>query len=328
MPFQWTAWEFLDAQGHTRGWLGNIARMRAEMAPPLAWVSPYLVVSYAVLVVARVVHWLRTRRAEPVDFLLLLGGLIFAAYFIKLAANFPKYHVGMLPFWCAALAWWLIDWLRAAPRVERLLYLAALVAAVAVFHARVADAWMWTPTLVWRETVWMPALLIFVPAAAAVLVPSWRPDAPRLVAALLVLYVGWALPVDAVQARAPFSTSYYYGTHGQREAAAMLDALGYDGAWVGPKEIAWYARNQNFIDADTFWWLVIAERMPFNGQVLGYDVGVVIPWTMDPDVRWFFAEQLVPRYEPVAEVDNYAAWRKRAPDAPTHALTESELDAP
>src|SRR4051794_16376349 len=43
MPFQWTAWELFDASKYTRSWLGDAARMRDELAPALAWTSPYLV---------------------------------------------------------------------------------------------------------------------------------------------------------------------------------------------------------------------------------------------------------------------------------------------
>src|SRR5205807_6569345 len=69
MPFQWTAWELFDASKYTRSWLGDLVRMRGELAPPLVWTSPYLVVAFGAVAVARAAHWLRTRQAEPVDFL-------------------------------------------------------------------------------------------------------------------------------------------------------------------------------------------------------------------------------------------------------------------
>jgi len=308
MPFQWTAWELLDASKYTRSWLGDLSRMRGELAPPLVWTSPYLIAAFGALALGRGASWLRTRRAEPVDFLILLGGLIFAAYFIKLAANFPKYHVGMMPFWSAALAWWVVDWVCASRWWERLLYLVNFGAAALYFQSAVRDNWMWTNALVWDVSVLGPALVLFVLAAAAAVVPAWRPISARLVALLLLSYLGWAVPVDAAQARADYSTSYYYGTRGQRQAAALLNALHYDGPWVGPKEVAWYARNKQYIDADTFWWLVLADGLRFDGKVLGYDVAVVLPWTMDPEVRNFFWDQLERRYDPIAEVEDYTAW--------------------
>jgi hypothetical protein len=294
--------------------------MRGELAPPLVWTSPYLIAAFGALALGRGASWLRTRRAAPVDFVLLLGGLIFAAYFIKLAANFPKYHVGMMPFWSAALAWWVVDWMCATRRWERLLYLVGFGAAALYFQAAVRDNWMWTNALVWDVPVLGPALVLFLLAATAAVVPAWRPISARLVALLLLLYLGWAVPVDAAQARADYSTSYYYGTRGQRQAAAVLDALDYDGPWVGPKEVAWYARNKQYIDADTFWWLVLADGLRFEGKVLGYDVAVVLPWTMDPEVRNFFWDQLERRYDPIAEVDDYTAWVRHDYPRPRQAL--------
>jgi hypothetical protein len=129
-----------------------------------------------------------------------------------------------------------------------------------------------------------------------------------LAGTLAALFVGWAVAVNGTQARADYSTNYYYGTRGQREAAAVLNGLGYDGPWIGAKEVAWYARNQMYIDADTFWWLVIAEGLRFEGQALGYDVRVVVAWTTDPDVRYFFWENLGSRYVQVAEAADYTVW--------------------
>jgi hypothetical protein len=314
MPFQWTAWELFDASKYTRSWLGDAARMRGELAPALAWASPYLVGAFGALVVARGAAWSRTRRAEPVDLLVLLGVVIFAAYFIKLAANFPKYHVGMLPFWSAALAWWLVDWLGAVEGRARLALAAGGAAACGYFLATVGDAWQWAPTLVWEPPIILPALALFVAAAAAVVLagrPALGALAGGLVAPLLLLFVGWGLAVTATQAGAAYSTNYYYGTRGQREAAAALDALGYDGTWIGAKEVAWYARNQRYVDADTFWWLVIVDGLRFDGTLLGEEVRVLVPWTTDPEVRNFFWRQLDGPYEQVGPISDYTVWVRR-----------------
>jgi 4-amino-4-deoxy-L-arabinose transferase-like glycosyltransferase len=314
MPFQWLAWELFDASKYTRSWLGDPVRMRGELAPGLAWASPYLVGAFGALVVARVAAWTRTRRAEPVDLLIVLGGVIFAAYFIKLAANFPKYHVGMLPFWSAALAWWLVDWLSALEGRARLALAAGAALACGYFLATVGDAWQFTPTLVWEAPIIVPALALFLVAAAAAVLtraPALGALAGGLVAPLVLLFVGWGLAVSATQAGANYSTNYYYGTHGQREAAAALDAIGYDGTWIGAKEVAWYARNQRYIDADTFWWLVIVDGLRFDGTLLGEDVRVLVPWTTDPEVRDFFWRQLDGRYEQVGPISDYTVWVRR-----------------
>ena len=311
MHFQWTAWQLFDASQYTRSWLGDAARMRGELAPALVWTSPYLAAAFAALGMVRVAAWIKTRRAAPVDFLLLLGGLVLVVYFVKLAANFPKYHVGMLPFWAVALAWWAVDWTASVGRRERWLYLGLFVGALAYHLALVRDAPMWQTDLVWEPLLLTPALVLFMWAVAGALSPQWRALTPRCAVGLLLLYVAWAVAVDGSQARADYSTNYYYGTRGQREAAALLDALEYDGPWVGPKEVAWYARNQYYIDADTFWWLVQARGLRFEGHVLGHDTRVVVPWTMDPQVRNFFWRQLAEQYEQVGEVADYALWVRR-----------------
>ena len=82
----------------------------------------------------------------------------------------------------------------------------------------------------------------------------------------------------------------------------------------------WAVGLEHVIDADTFWWLVLAEGLRFDGKMLGYDVGVVLPWTMDPEVRNFFWDQLERRYDPVAEVEDYTAWVRHDYPRPRHAL--------
>ncbi|HEY7067666.1 MAG TPA: hypothetical protein VII06_39785 [Chloroflexota bacterium] len=315
--------------------------MRDELAPAVAWASPYLIAAFGALGVARCAAWWRTRRVERVDLLLLLGGLIFAAYFIKLAANFPKYHVGMLPFWAAALAWWLVDWLAALDGRARLALGGACAATGAYFLCAVRDAWMWTPTLVWEPAIVVPVVALFATTVTVLVrnrhaaLPTLRGVSGGLVAALLVTFVGWGLAVSWTQARADYSTNYYYGTRGQREAAAMLDALGYDGVWVGAKEVAWYAHNQNYVDADTFWWLVTTQKLRFEGSVLGEDVRVIVPWTTDPAVRDFFWRQLDGRYEPVGAATDYTVWVRRddglvarAPDGPRSPATDAGQRVP
>jgi hypothetical protein len=210
-----------------------------------------------------------------------------------------------------ALAWWLVEWRMGRLWWERALYFGAAVVAAAYFASAVRDDWMWTTSLVWEPLAIAPSVVLLAVAGVLAIIPRWRAAAPRLAAALLVLFVGWAVGVDWAQAHADYSTSYYYGTRGQREAAAGLDALGYDGPWVGPKEVAWYARNKRYIDADTFWWLVLAQHLRFEGTVIGHDVQVVVPWSMDPDVQTFFWDQLHTRYDQVAEVADYEIWVRR-----------------
>ena len=53
---------------------------------------------------------------------------------------------------------------------------------------------------------------------------------------------------------------------------------------------------------------MIAQGLRFEGEALGYDVRVVVPWTTDPHVRYFFWQQLGDRYVQVAEVADYTVW--------------------
>src|SRR5207248_7189255 len=121
-------------------------RLDGQALPILGWVSPYLAALFVGATVARVAAFARHRRLQPVDFLLGIGVLVCAVYFVKLAAGFPKYHVAMLPFWAVVCAHWLaVGWARLPrPATVLSLLLAAAAGGLTLGYALVyvGDNWM------------------------------------------------------------------------------------------------------------------------------------------------------------------------------------------
>ncbi|MDQ3699697.1 MAG: hypothetical protein M3442_02120, partial [Chloroflexota bacterium] len=132
LPFHILEAELRDATGSSGAWREN-PRLLLEMVSYVAlWVSPYVIGLFAWAGLSRaadligqpfVALWRRLRRvsgpgqrwgAGALDFVLLSGAVIGAAYLIKLAASFPKYHISMMPFCAIALAYLLA---RFVPRL-------------------------------------------------------------------------------------------------------------------------------------------------------------------------------------------------------------------
>jgi len=320
MPFEVTWAELHDAVG---GDGDLLERLESQALPILAWVSPYLAALYVGAVVARIAAFLRRWRVEPVDFLLGIGTLVCAVYFVKLAAGFPKYHVAMLPFWSVVIAYWLAtSWARVPrPALPRgvLLSAAGLGLAFAYAFLAIADSWMAQPKTLERPDALGVGLVAAFLLVEAALLPRPALAAP-LAAATLVLYAGWAGSADWYHSWVPYSTNYWYGSMGQREMARVVDDLltryHISGPYIGAKEVVAYTRNHFFLDQDTVYWLWGDRGEPFDGHLLGYDIPLVVAWVRDPWVRHIFMERLAGRYEPVAEVNDYLAFVRRPTVAP------------
>jgi hypothetical protein len=152
--------------------------------------------------------------------------------------------------------------------------------------------------------------------------------AAPLAAGTLALYLGWAASADWYHGWVPYSTNYWYGTQGQRDVAVVVDDLltrhQIRGPYIGAKEVVFYTRNHFFVDQDTVFWLWGERGEQFDGQLLGYDIPLVVAWIREPWVRHIFDERLGRGYEPVAQIHDYLVYLRRPPSP---ALGESPADA-
>lgn len=317
MPFQVTWLELHDAVGS--GHSAELAeRVESQALPILAWVSPYLVAVYVGAGVARLAALARRRRLEPVDFLLGVGTVIALVYFVKLAAGFPKYHIAMMPFWAVVLAHWLtVSWARLPrPAVPVLLVLTGEAVIGAAWYARtfIADSWMLFPqSLETLEALGIALLLgFFLVQGALFRTPAF---AAPLAGFTLALYLGWAISADWYHTQVTYSTNYWYGSTGQRQMAVAVNDLlrtyNIKGPYIGAKEVVVYTDNQFFLDQDTVYWLWSERGEAFDGQLLGYDIHLVVAWVRDPWVRHVFMERLGDRYVPMVEIGDYLAFVQR-----------------
>lgn len=312
LPFA-TLWvEFVDASGSTREWRESPEKFVGAVAPSAYWISPALLVLFGAALIRRVRDFLIWRRADLLDVVMVMGLGIYAVYLIKLAGLFPKYHIAAVPFLSLAAAWVIV---RAVPLVklrELVIYAVGLLAFTVYYWRFVSVHWadeLFGPLgpLLFN----FPVGLLLGLVGVAYLIASGtvgRHVAPMLA----VMSLGWGLGMGYLQARAPFSTNYWYGAHGQVEAAALLDTMvAPDEFWGGGKEVAYYASNQNFIDQDAIhYW--IETYGGFERQDLsGHRPRVLAVWTGHSYIHHLFHEVLADEYRPVAEVGTYTLLVRR-----------------
>jgi hypothetical protein len=139
-----------------------------------------------------------------------------------------------------------------------------------------------------------------------------RPVGQGLVLGLGVLALAWGLAAQLGLRTSAGSTTYYFGTHGQREAAALLDQLaGPDEYYAGSKDVAWYAHNQHYIDQDTLDYFSRLEGGRFSGELVGYQIRVLALWNRPDYLKRFYQQALGPTYDLVGERGDYALWVRR-----------------
>jgi hypothetical protein len=305
-PFRILQLELQEAAGSSGAWREN-PRVLLDLVSEVAlWVSPYLVLLFLWALGARLGDLalrpfavlgrrLRGRPAagepwgaRPVDLVLLAGLAIGATYLLKLAASFPKYHVSMLPLWALAVAYLLARFVPRLALWELPVYGVVLAGMAGYFVTIVGDRYVLFrgydflfPLLVWPAALGFAFLVL-----GAALGRYYLPRQLAILGVLLTL--SWSWGVDLVQARATYSTAYNYGTAGQRETAAYLDTiLKPDEPYVASRDVAYYAKDQHFVDQDTFWArLEQLDRQGskrFDGQVAGYPrVNVLALFLWDP----------------------------------------------
>jgi 4-amino-4-deoxy-L-arabinose transferase-like glycosyltransferase len=310
MPFAVTWIQLLDASS-SRAWLRSPVTIAQTLAPSILWAGPYLALLFATAAVARLRRFLVVRRLEPIDLLIGFGALVFVVYLIKQAGGFPKYHVAMLPFWAVSAA------LLLGERVRRLAPVEAALLAVGgwlfwwYFTTRFPRLWVHGYYDELPSDLFVYPGLFALVLLAALYLAAGRGLGRGLALILAVLTLVWGPAVEHPMREAYYSTTYYHGTHGQREAAALVDSLTEsDEFYAGSKEIAWYAANQRYIDQDTLEYFVRPTRQ-FDGTLVGHEVRVLALWIKNQFVRDLYLEALAPGYDLVAERGDYGIWLRR-----------------
>lgn len=320
-PFRILAIELHDA---TAG-ASSLAEKQRELLDHLVyvalWVSPYLIFLFVWAGTARLTDLVTqpfvigTRRAlkrtaveEPwgawaVDFSLVCGGAIGAAYLIKLAASFPKYHISMMPFWAVGVAYLLFRYVKRVTWWEPAVYAVVTAGMAGYFVTFVSDKYVLFsgydflfPLLVWPAALGL-AFLVLCAALG-------RHHLPRqLTILLLLLTVSWSWGVNEKQSRADYSTAYNYGSFGLRPTVQRLDTiLRPEQVFISSRDVAYYTRNQTYVDQDTFWEHVArlskAGITTFNGSIAGYPrVDVVALFLWDPESGRLAHSYLDDQYE-------------------------------
>jgi hypothetical protein len=320
-PFRVLWLEFEEAAGSTSSWKDNPIVVADLLSQVALWISPYLLALFVGAGALRIgeiaaspVRWFRSRNTstsptrpprlglEPVDFVLIAGAGIGLVYLIKLAGSFPKYHITMMPLVAVGVGYLLARVVGRLSWWEAPAYAVVLGGMTGYFSLVTGDR-----LVLFRDYEWLLPLLAWpgVTGFGFLVMATLlgRHHLPRQLAIYgVILTAAWSWGVNVAQADASYSTAYNYGVQGQREAAAYLDTILKRGErYVAAREVAYYAREDGFIDQDV-WWADIEARAAsgnstFDGRLLGNDVDVLALFLWDPVLGRIAHDYLDDRYE-------------------------------
>jgi hypothetical protein len=301
--------EAIESSASSRDRLVSLMAFANGVAPAILWIGPFFCLLFVAAGLPRLWDLVRGKGLQAADLLVVLGAAIYLAYVFKLAGNLPKYHAAMLPLWAAAAAGLVVC---AAGRPT------LLQSGVAVVGALVVTRWLWgrMPELwgiVWEES--LNTELIAIPLLMGLGIAAlWSLVGRRgLLGALPVVLCGltlaWSVSLDVAQRGQPGSTTYYYGRHGQREAAAALDAILQPGElYVASKDVAWYVRDRDFVDQES-WQHVVWDLNGgrYDDMYLGMPIRVIALETGEETLRWAYDGLLLRQrgYRYAGEYGNY-----------------------
>lgn len=304
--------EAIESSVSSRHRLVSMQAFLFGVAPALLWIGPFFCLLFVAAGLPRLWSLVRGKGLQAGDVLVVLGAAIYLAYIFKLAGAFPKYHAAMLPLWAAAAGALVAS---TAGRPTLLQYGVALAGGAVVvrwFWRRVPEHW----NIVWEESLNVELILVPLVFGLGIAV-AWAAVGRRnllgaLPVALFVLTFGWSVTLDHVQRDRPGSTTYYYGRYGQREAAAELDALLQPGeVYVASKDVAWYARNRDYVDQES-WQHVVwdVNGGSYDDTYLGIPIRVIVLEIGEETLRWAYDGLLLRQrgYTLLGEYGNYGIY--------------------
>ncbi len=305
MPFQVNLAQWRDSADVAHRAYTGVDAFLAGLAPSALWIGPGLVLLGLLAAAVRASDLARGWHVEPSDLLLGLAAALVLGYVNKSAGWFPKYQVALVPLLAAVATRQLV---RAGP-TRRSVVVAALSGggAFAVVAMLVRDDWALSRA--WSLEPAPLVLLAAVVALAAGVGAGPRQARAALPLALVGVTLGWSLAVDAVQVAAPYSTTYWYGTRGTREAAAWVDAhLGPDDTYVASKEVAFASSAQRYVDQDTLVFFLDNGR-DLAREWQGQPVRAIVALVRDRVVEDLLARELPSRgYRFGERIGDYAVY--------------------
>jgi len=233
------------------------------------WISPIVIVFIFLLCIERIKEFLKNRRLEIFDLLLIYSISIFIGYIVVggLLFGFPKYHYPMMPVLSIVISVYIINSISSFSKKNFYLLIVIVLIGIIYNIVFVGDI-LYEFSFVLRKIVVenplesskvlqgiVYRLLYLVFFVVVVLFflkkyTDWNNLKTTFIISLAITLISSSMALDIIQAKSPYLTRYCYGEAGTWELIEYLKKnKGEDGVTLATRDISYYMNEPLLPDA-------------------------------------------------------------------------------
>ncbi len=224
----------------------------------LFWTTPFFLLLMLTAAISRAKRYLEKRKLEVIDFIFIVGLLIFIEYLIVgsyQTADFPRYFSPMMPMFSIAFAGYL-DKVKEITRRD--LNAAVFVSIILILYLSLAlkdplliDRVIFNTEIIYKivkKSVAMTLLYLFPFVLSYVIFRALKVKSAFTLSIILPLLI-CSTYIDCIQVKADYATAYLYGERGMEDTIDYLSPRTDDNDTViAKKDIAYYLAIKEFYD--------------------------------------------------------------------------------
>lgn len=222
----------------------------------LFWATPFFILLMFIVSISRAKIYLKNRKLEAIDFLVIVGLLIFLEYLIVgsyQAADFPRYFIPMMPMFSIALAGYFE---RVKELTRKDLYAVVFVSMIIIVYSILVlkdplliDRIIFNTSAIYKiveETAVVTALYLLPFVISYAIFRALKVKTAFMLSIIVPLLM-CGVYIDAIQVKADYATCYFYGERGMKETVDYLSPrIDDNDAVIARKDVTYYLRVKEF----------------------------------------------------------------------------------
>ena len=224
----------------------------------LFWTTPFFILLILIVSVSRAKIYLKNRKLEAIDFLVIVGLLIFLEYLLVgsyQTADFPRYFIPMMPMFSVAFAGYFG---RGKELTRKDLHVVAFVSMIIIVYSILVlkdplliDRIIFNTGAIYKiaEETAMVTVLYLLPFVISYVIFRVLKVKSAFMLSIIVPLLMCGVYIDAIQVKADYATAYFYGERGMKDTIDYLNPrIDDNDAVIAKKDVAYYLAVKEFYE--------------------------------------------------------------------------------
>jgi 4-amino-4-deoxy-L-arabinose transferase-like glycosyltransferase len=222
----------------------------------LFWATPFFILLILVVSLNRAKIYHKNRKLEAIDFLIIVGLLIFLEYLIvgsHQAADFPRYFIPMMPLFSVVFAGYFE---RVKELTRKDLNAVVFVSMIIIAHSILVlkdplliDRIIFNTASIYKiaEETAVVTVLYFLPFVISYAIFRALKVKNAFMLSIILPLLICGVYIDAIQVKADYATCYFYGERGMIETIDYLSShIDNSDAVIARKDVVYYLAVKEF----------------------------------------------------------------------------------